>query len=208
VTGSQSRCLVADDHPALLLAVTSYLSEHGFEVVGSVEDGAGAITAAERERPEFAVVDYRMPRAGGAELVRRLKAVSPDTHVAVYTAEADEALVDEAFTAGAAAVVLKEAPLADLVRALDSIRDGRPYVDAAIAARSLSARSDGSKPLTPRETDVLRLLADGMTHEQVGRRLQISAETARTHLRKACQRLGATTRTGAVARAIRLGLIK
>jgi DNA-binding NarL/FixJ family response regulator len=208
VTGSPARCVVADDHPALLLAVTSYLAEHGFEIVGAAEDGVGAITAAERERPELALVDYRMPRVSGAELVRRLKEVSPDTSVAVYTAEADEALVNEAFAAGAAAVVLKEAPLADLVRALDSIRAGRPYVDAAIAARSLSARSDGSRPLTPRETDVLRLLAEGMTHEQVGHRLHISAETARTHLRKACQRLGATTRTGAVARAIRLGLIE
>jgi DNA-binding NarL/FixJ family response regulator len=208
MTDSTVRCLVADDHPALLLAVTTHLAEHGFEVVGPAEDGEGAVAAAERERPELALVDYRMPRCGGAELLRRLKAISPETRVAVYTAEADEALVAEAFSAGAAAVVLKEAPLADLVRALDSILAGRPYVDAAIASRSLLSRPDASGRLTPRETDVLRLLADGLTHEQVGRRLHISAETARTHLRKACGRLRVTTRTGAVARAIRLGLIE
>jgi DNA-binding NarL/FixJ family response regulator len=208
MSGSLSRCLVADDHPALLLAVTEYLAEHGFEIVGSAEDGAGTVAAAERERPDLALVDYRMPRAGGAELVRRLKTVSPETQVAVYTADADEALVEEALAAGAAAVVLKEAPLADLVRALHSIQKGRPYVDAAIAARSLSAGSDRPKALTPREADVLRLLAEGLTHEQVGKRLQISPETARTHLRKACDRLGAATRTGAVASAIRLGIIE
>jgi DNA-binding NarL/FixJ family response regulator len=206
VSAVRPRCLVADDHPALLLAVTGYLAEHGFEVVGPVEDGERAVAEAEREQPDLALVDYRMPRGGGAEVVRRLKAVSPSTEVAVYTAEADEALVDAALTAGASAVVLKEAPLADLVRALRSILDGRPYLDAALTAGSLQPTRAGG-PLTPREADVLRLLAEGLSHEAVGQRLDISAETARTHLRKASDRLGAATRTEAVARAIRLGLI-
>lgn len=207
MTSAAPRCVVADDHPGLLLAVSGYLEEHGFEIVGRADDDAGTVAAAGRERPDVAVVDYRMPRAGGAELLRGLKAASPTTEVAVYTAEADEALVAEALAAGASAVVLKEAPLEDLVRALRSILDGRPYVDAAIAARSPAGRARASRALTARETDVLRLLADGLSHEQVGRRLAISAETARTHLRKACTRLGAATRTEAVARAIRLGFI-
>jgi DNA-binding NarL/FixJ family response regulator len=125
--------------------------------------------------------------------------------VAVYTGDADDALVDAALTAGASAVVLKEAPLVDLVRALRTILQGCQYLDAALGAGSPAGRPRG--PLTAREADVLRLLADGLTHEAVGRRLTISAETARTHLRKACDRLGAATRTEAVARAIRLGLI-
>jgi DNA-binding NarL/FixJ family response regulator len=200
-------CLVADDHPALLLAVTGYLGEHGFEVVGAVDDGEQAVAVAEHRQPDVALVDYRMPRGGGAEAVRRVKAVSPATEVAVYTAEADETLVDAALDAGASAVILKEAPLADVVRALRSILDGRPYLDAALAVGTLrpGARAGGS--LTAREADVLRLLAEGLSHEAVGRKLDISAETARTHLRKASDRLGAATRTEAVARAIRLGLI-
>jgi DNA-binding NarL/FixJ family response regulator len=205
VTGSDPRCLVADDHPALLLAVAGYLSEHGFEVVGPVDDGERAVALAELERPELALVDYRMPRGGGAELVRRVKSVSPATEVAVYTADADEALVDAALTAGASAVVLKEAPLVDLVRALHTILEGRPYLDAALGAGS-PRRAGGQ--LTSREADVLRLLAEGLSHEAVGRRLAISAETARTHLRKASERLDTATRTEAVARAIRLGLIE
>jgi DNA-binding NarL/FixJ family response regulator len=207
VSESLPRCIVADDHPALLAALTQFLTEHGFEVAYAAGDGAAALAAAERLRPEVALLDYRMPQPGGAELVRRLKAVSPQTEVAVYTAEADRALVEEARAAGASAVILKEAPLADVVRALESIRAGRPYLDAAIAARALGVRGDDPAALTPRQSDVLRLLADGLTHEQVGQRLQISAETARTHLRKACERLGAPTRTSAVARALRLGLI-
>jgi DNA-binding NarL/FixJ family response regulator len=201
------RCLVADDHPALLRAVSSYLAQNGFDVVGEADSGDRALALAAAERPELALVDYRMPRSGGADLVRRLKAASPATHVAVYTAEADESVVAAVLEAGAAAVLLKEAPLADLVRALSAVLDGRPYVDAALATGSLAPRAGGSPGLTARETDVLRLLADGLSHEQVGRRLGISAETARTHLRKATERLGAGTRTEAVARAIRLGLI-
>jgi DNA-binding NarL/FixJ family response regulator len=207
VTGSRPRCLVADDHPALLLAVTGYLAANGFEIVGSVDDGERAAAVAEREQPDLALFDYRMPRGGGAELVRRVKAVSPATEVAVYTADADEALVDAALTAGAAAVVLKEAPLVDLVRALHTILEGRPYLDAALGAGSLRPAGRAGSPLTAREADVLRLLAEGLSHAAVGRRLAISAETARTHLRKASERLGAATRTEAVARAIRLGLI-
>ena len=207
MTARDPRCLVADDHPALLLAVAGYLSERGFEIVGPVDDGNRAVALAEREQPDVALVDYRMPRGGGAELVRRLKAVSPGTEVAVYTGDADDPLVDAALTAGASAVVLKDAPLVDLVRALRTILEGRQYLDAALGAGAPAPAGRSGGALTAREADVLRLLADGLSHQAVGRRLAISAETARTHLRKACDRLGAATRTEAVARAIRLGLI-
>jgi DNA-binding NarL/FixJ family response regulator len=207
MTQTPSRCLVADDHPALRVALARYLAENGFDVVHVACDGADALAAAERLSPDVALVDYRMPHVNGVELVRRLKEASPETRIAVYTAEADGALVDDALASGASAVVLKEAPLADVVRALEAIADGRTYVDAVLAARAIGDPAKGRTKLTPRETDVLRLLAEGLTHEQVGRRLQISAETARTHLRKACERLGVATRTSAVARAIRLGLL-
>ena len=98
--------------------------------------------------------------------------------------------------------MLKEAPLADLVRALEAALAGGSYLDPAL-------QRDGvpSGKLTARELDVLRLLAEGLQHEEIGRRLGISSETVRTHLRKASDRLGATTRTQAVATALRLGLI-
>ena len=84
------RCLVADDHPALLSAVTSYLSENGFEVVGPANDGRRAVALAAETKPELALVDYRMPRLSGTDLVRQIKEVSPDTVIAVYTADADQ----------------------------------------------------------------------------------------------------------------------
>jgi DNA-binding NarL/FixJ family response regulator len=200
-----ARCLVADDHPALVSAVADFLTDQGFEVIGPAADGAQALAAAESARPELALVDYRMPRSGGRELVRRLKELSPTTQVAVYTAEANEQVVADALAAGADAIVLKEAPLLDLVRALRSILDGHPYVDPALAGAALGV---GRGPrLTAREADVLRLLAEGLTHEEIGERLDIASETVRTHARKAAERLGAKTRTQAVATAIRLELI-
>jgi DNA-binding NarL/FixJ family response regulator len=195
-------CLLADDHPALTVAIASYLNENGFDVVGPVADGRRAVALAEKTTPELAVVDYRMPRLAGVELIRALHAVSPETRIAVYTADADETLAHGVLGAGAVAIVLKEAPLADLVRALEAALAGNSYIDPALAK---PAKPSGN--LTQREIDVLCLLADGLQHEEIGRRLGISSETVRTHLRKASDRLGAATRTQAVATALRLGLI-
>lgn len=200
------RVLVADDHPALLAAVSDFLDENGFEIAGQAADGALAVSLAGETSPDAVLLDYRMPRLGGPELVRALRAAAPKAAVAVYTADADERLVGDALEAGAAAVVLKEAPLADVARALSSVLAGRTYVDPALGMVALTGGRTAPE-LTQREADVLLLLAEGQTYEVIGRRLGISPETVRTHLQKACERLEATTRTHAVATAIRLGLI-
>lgn len=194
-------CLLADDHEALRIAVNSYLAAAGYEIVGPAADGKEALELAGATRPDVAVVDYRMPRASGAPLVEALAATSPATRIVVYTADADAKIAREAFDAGAAAVVLKEAPLTDLGRALQVVLGGGTYLDPTLVL-------GGPTPaLTERELAVLRLLAEGLQHEAIGERLGIGAETVRTHLRKACVRLGAATRTQAVASALRAGLI-
>lgn len=195
-------CLVADDHPALTSAVSSYLADNGFEIVGPASDGRRALALAEEAQPELALLDFRMPRLMGLDLIAALREASPETRICIYTADGDEKLASEVLAAGAAALVLKEAPLADLVRALEAALAGGSYLDPAVKR----ADAAGGK-LTQRELDVLGLLAEGMQHEEIGRRLGISSETVRTHLRKACDRLGAATRTQAVATALRLGLI-
>jgi DNA-binding NarL/FixJ family response regulator len=195
------RCLIADDHPALTSAVANYLSESGFEIVGPASDGRRAVLLAEAEKPELALVDFRMPRLSGLELVTAIRDASPDTRICVYTGDADEQIAKDVLAAGATALVLKEAPLADLVRALEAVLAGRSYLDPGVRSQAVTGK------LTPRELDVLKLLAEGLQHEEIGRRLGISSETVRTHLRKACDRLGATTRTQAVATALRMGLI-
>jgi DNA-binding NarL/FixJ family response regulator len=196
------RCLLADDHPALTAAVSAFLADSGFDVLGPAPDGRRAVLLAEAERPELALVDFRMPRLSGMELVAALREASPDTRIVVYTADADEAIARDVLEAGAVALVLKEAPLADLVRALEAALAGGSYLDPALARPAAPG-----KALTQRELDVLALLAEGLQHEEIGRRLGISSETVRTHLRKACDRLGADTRTQAVATALRQGLI-
>ena len=199
---SNATVLIADDHPALLAAVSSYLEANGFTLAGLARDGAQASALAAERRPDVALVDWRMPRLSGADLVAAVAAASPPTRIVVYTADGDQRLAREAYDAGAVAVLLKEAPLADVVRAVEAVLAGRTYLDPAL--RRPSARSS---PLTDREIEVLSLLADGLRHEEIGKRLGIGSETVRTHLRKASDRLGAATRTQAVATALRQGLI-
>jgi DNA-binding NarL/FixJ family response regulator len=200
------RCLVADDHPALVQAVSDFLHGADVEVVATASDGDHAVALAAETRPDVALVDFRMPRLAGVELVARLREAAPETRVVVYTADADEALVRGALGAGADAVLLKEAPLADLSRALATVAAGATYLDPALARFAVGAEV-GTPMLTVREVSVLTLLAEGLTHDQIGERLSISGETVRTHVRKASDRLGASTRTEAVAKALRMGLI-
>jgi two-component system, NarL family, nitrate/nitrite response regulator NarL len=201
-----ARCLIADDHPALLQAVSEFLEASGFELVASAPDGVRAVALARETNPDAAVVDFRMPRLAGIELIAQLREATPETRIVVYTAEADEAVVRAALGAGASAILLKESPLADLTRALEATLAGSTYLDPALAGFAVGA--EVSRPmLTERESQVLVLLAEGLSHEEIGARLSISPETVRTHVRKACDRLGASTRTQAVAKALRLGLM-
>jgi len=200
------RCLVADDHPAVRTAVSEYLAGSGYSIVGPASDGTQAVELAARELPDLGVVDFRMPWLSGVELVRALAEAAPAMRVAVYTGDADGSLVGDVLAAGADAVILKEAPLADLTRALDAMLAGRTYIDPALAP---AGSAPAAKPvaLTAREVEVLTLLAEGLSHEAIGERLAISSETVRTHARKAAERLNASSRTHAVATALRLGLI-
>lgn len=201
-------CLVADDHPAVLEAVAEFLVQSGIEVVARAQDGEDALEKIEQRKPQVALVDVRMPKLGGIELARRAQRSAPDTAILLYTGYGDRALLTEALDAGVRGFVLKEAPMDDLLRAVQAVAGGSTYVDPVLAG-SLAASSLGSAlpQLTQRERDVLRLLADGLSNEEIGKRLFISAETVRTHVRKAMDKLDADTRTQAVARALRDQLI-
>jgi two-component system nitrate/nitrite response regulator NarL len=205
-TSSNPTCVVADDHPALLGAVVSYLDASGFDVIGTAQDGAKACSVIQELQPDVALVDFRMPRVSGTALVARLREESPQVRLLVYTADAEENDVTAILSAGASGIILKEAPLIDLIRALNSALEGRAYVDPGLAT-SATNPPGRSRALTTREVDVLALLAEGLSYEQIGLRLTISGETVRTHVRKATDRLGAGTTTEAVATALRKRLI-
>src|SRR3954470_4121929 len=201
-------CVVADDHPAVLEAVAEFLVQGGIEVIARARDGEEALERIEQRKPQVALVDVRMPKLGGIELTRRAQRSAADTAILLYTGYGDRALLTEALDAGVRGFVLKEAPMDDLMRAVHAVAGGSTYVDPVLAG-TLATSSIGTKlpQLTQRERDVLRLLADGLANEEIGKRLFISAETVRTHVRKAMDKLDADTRTQAVARALRDHLI-
>jgi DNA-binding NarL/FixJ family response regulator len=206
--GEITTCLVADDHPAVVEAVADVLDENGISVSGRARDGHEAAEQIEASHPDVALLDLRMPGMSGIEVARQVGRSAPETAVILYTAFGDRALLTEAMDAGARGFVLKEAPLAEVVRAVELVASGRTYVDPVLAGvLSSSAATEKMSKLTQRERDVLRLLADGMSNEEIGKALFISPETVRTHVRKAMAKLDADTRTQAVATALRQSLI-
>jgi DNA-binding NarL/FixJ family response regulator len=206
---SRTRVVVADDHPAILEAISLFFRSHEeLELVGQARDGERALRLIAKTSPEVAVLDIRMPGLTGVEIARRLRSTGAKTGVILYTGDADRALLLEALDAGARGFLLKEAPLDDLIRAVRIVAGGRTYVDPALAG-SLTGPDAAARlrVLTPREREILQLLADGMRNEQVARVLSISPLTVRTHINNAMRRLESDTRTQAVAQALRQSLI-
>jgi DNA-binding NarL/FixJ family response regulator len=191
----------------VLRSVCDVLIDAGVDVVGRASNGEEAAAKIEATRPTVAVVDVRMPRLNGIELAAQVSRTTPETAVILYTAYGDRALLSEALDAGVRGFVLKEAPLQDLTRAVDMVAGGAVYVDPVLAGVLASAESERLPQLTKREREVLRLLADGLSNEEIGKRLFLSPETVRTHVQKAMRRLEADTRTQAVALALRQSLI-
>ncbi len=192
----------------MLSAVAETLARSGFDVIGQAADGQQALALIEETKPHIALVDVRMPRMSGIEVAMRAAAASPATAVVVYTAFGDRALLSEALDVGARGFVLKEAPLVDLVRAVERVAAGEAYVDPVLAGVLVSGYvTDRAPTLTQREREVLRHLADGLSNEEAGKALHISPETVRTHIRKAMKKLEADTRTQAVAIALRQSII-
>lgn len=201
-------CVVADDHPAIVSALADFLTTEGVDVVGRGRNGEEALAEIEASRPHVAVVDLNMPRLSGIEVARQAARCSPETGVILYTAHDDTALLVESVDAGARGYVLKDSPLIDLLRAIETVRAGGTYVDPVLAGVIAGSAATAKLPaLTPRERDVLRLLAHGLSNAEIGKELFISAETVRTHIRKAMRKLEAETRTQAVATALRQRLI-
>jgi len=200
-------CVIADDHPPVLQFLSRYLSNAGITITASTRDGEEALRKIEQTRPTVAVLDARMPRMSGLEVLRALNGKG-ETRVILYTGYGDDALLSDALDAGVAGVIDKEAPLDDLVRAIKIVAEGGTYLDPTAAAALIAQRRrNRTRELTQRERDVLRLLADGNSNEQIGAILSISPQTVRTHVQKAMEKLDASTRVQAVATALRDSLI-
>jgi len=178
------------------------LKANGLDVVATAANGAAALEAIREFEPQIAIVEIKMDRLSGIEIAR---SVGKQTAVIVYTSYRDRTSLHDALAAGARAVVLKEAPLDDLVRAVGTVLSGRIYLDPLLAG---VVTAPELKALTSRERSVLRLLADGEGSEGIGRTLSIAPDTVRAHVRNAMRKLGVETRTQAVAEALRRSLIE
>jgi len=201
-------CLVAVDDPDVLDAVAAALGANGIEVVCLARDGREAVQGIEALRPDVALLGLRLPALSGIEVARRVCRSTPDTAVILDAAFAERALLVDALDVGARGFVLREAPLAEAVRAVELVASGRTYVDPVLAAvLSSPAATEKLSTLTRRERDVLRLLADGMSSEEVGSELGVAPATVRAHVRRAMATLAADTRTEAVATALRQFLL-
>jgi DNA-binding NarL/FixJ family response regulator len=192
------RVLVVDDHPVVRRGISDLLAaEPDVDVVGLAGDGAEAVDRAAQLRPDVVLMDIEMPRVDGVEATRRIAALTPDSAVVILTTFADRARITRALDAGAAGYLLKDAEPAELVAGIRSAFAGRTPVSPR-AADSLARPGDPAvDSLTPRERDVLALVAEGLANKQIARRLGISEKTVKAHLTRVFATLDVTDRTQA-----------
>jgi DNA-binding NarL/FixJ family response regulator len=209
---SATTCVIADHHPAIVFALSRYLWRQGYAVVKTATDGEAALAAVERCRPSVCVADVHMPGLDGLELARRAARSSPTSSLLLYADAVEKGIVSDALDAGVRGLAVKDAPLEDLVRAIDIVSSGGLYVDPVIAASlaGVGARLGADairQKLSLRERDVLRLLSRGGSYGEIGSQLFLSPDTVRGYAAQAMSKLGARTRTQAVAVALREAMI-
>jgi DNA-binding NarL/FixJ family response regulator len=209
-----TRVLLVDDHAMVRRGLREFLGLFDdIEVVGEARDGLDAVEAAARLRPDVIVMDLNLPRLDGIDATREIRAATPGVEVVALTAFVDEERVLAALEAGAAGFLLKDAEADDVAAAIRAARAGEVYLDPAVAgivARQLRTPMAAALPvddqgLTPRERDVLALVARGLPNREIGERLGITERTARTHVSNILAKLGLTSRTQAALYAIEQG---
>lgn len=198
-----ARVVIVDDHPVFALGLARLLDEEPWcELVGTAGDGDAAMALALRYRPDVAVVDLRLPDCDGVELTRRLLEALPSIKVAILTMHADQDAVTRGMGAGATGYVLKDARPEDVVNAIRQVSDGGIVVSRgateAIRAR-LGRRIPSVAGLTDRETELLRLVSDGLDTDHIAQRLYLSPKTVRNRLSELYAKLGVRSRAEAVA---------
>ncbi len=204
------KILVVDDHPIVRSGIAGVFAiEDDFEVVGEAADGAQALALVAALAPDVVVTDLRMPGMDGRELTERLARDHPEVKVLVVTTyESDDAILT-AIEAGAAGYLLKAAPHEEIVAGVRAVAAGQTALSPSVAVALVrSARVDRQEiALTPREVEVLRLVAEGLTNAEIGRQLFLAEATVKTHLIHAFSKLGVSDRTRAVTLAMEKSLI-
>ncbi|MBM6404447.1 response regulator transcription factor [Phycicoccus sp. CSK15P-2] len=203
------RLLVVDDHPVVRAGMVAVLGEEtDLEVVGEAGNGAEALAVAPRVEADVVLMDLRMPVMDGAEATSRLRGLPQPPEVLVLTTYDTDADIVRAVEAGARGYLLKDAPTSVLTDAIRRAARGETVLAPPVAARLAERLRGPSGPeLTGRETEVIALVARGLSNADIGRELFIGEATVKTHLVRAFAKLAVTDRTAAVAEAHRRGLI-
>jgi DNA-binding NarL/FixJ family response regulator len=212
---SPIRILLADDHPVVRDGLVAILgTQPDFEVIGTAATGVEAVRLAGEVAPDVVLLDLAMPELDGVEALKRLRESSPAIRVIVLTAfDTDERIID-AVQAGAQGYLLKGAPREEIFRAVRVVHAGGSLLQPLVASKLLryvttrSSLLEESVSLTPREAQVLSLLALGLQNKEIGARLNITERTAKFHVNAILHKLGASNRTEALALAAHRGLIK
>lgn len=209
------RIFITDDHAVVRQGLRGYLeTEPGFTVVGEASTGEEAIARVPDLVPDVVLMDLVMPGCGGIEATREIRRLSPETKVIVLTSYTDEEMALPALKAGALSYLLKDVAPDDLVQAIKAARRGEAVLHPAVAAKlvqELSAPKGvadaGLGDLTPRETDVLKLIAQGYSNKEIGDKLFIGERTVKTHVSNILGKLHLGDRTQAAIYALRHKLV-
>jgi len=202
------RVLVVEDHRMFAEALGAALSaQEDIEVVGTAASLAGGVAEALRLRPSVVLMDYRLPDGEGTSAARAIRDRNPQTRVLLVTAHAEESLLREALRAGCSGIVTKGRSIHELVGAVRRAAEGQTVVSSSAVDRVVQWGDGGATPLSERQVEVLRLLAEGLDAAEIAARLEISVITVRNHMQSCNRKLGVHSKTQAVAEAIRRGIV-
>jgi DNA-binding NarL/FixJ family response regulator len=203
------RILIADDHPVVRSGLQTMLAQtDDFEVIGTVANGQQAIRQIATHAPDVALMDLRMPEMDGVEAVHHVSKHHPETRVLVLTTYKNDRDVLAALDAGATGYLLKDAPKATLIDAIRAAARGESVIDPEVKPIIEGRNTPPADALTPREIEVLQLVAAGNTNAQVAQQLFISETTVKTHLKHIYRKLNADDRAAAVAIGVEKRLIR
>lgn len=211
------RVLLADDHTVLRQGIAQALELQGdITVVAQASTGAEAVTLAQQHRPDVALLDINMPELDGVEATRQITTGLPKTGVIILTMYRRDDYIFEAIKAGASGYLLKEVELSELVKAVRTVAQGEAVIDAAIAGRVMAElrtettldKTGAAEPLAERDVDILRLVAQGKSNQEIAGQLTLSEKTVRNRLSLVFRQLHLKNRTEAALYAMRKGLVE